>query len=77
MRPGQLAEPTELEKRLEARGEARGRAMSVLAVLGARDVEVPTAVRERIMACEDIAQLERWLARAAHATDAQDLFEPA
>jgi hypothetical protein len=46
-------------------------------VLGARDVEIPNAVRERIMACEDIAQLERWLGRAAHATDAQDIFEPA
>jgi hypothetical protein len=81
MRPGQLAEPTELEKRLEARGEARGevrgRAVSVLAVLGARGVEVSPAVRERIMICEDVAQLERWLARAVHATDVQDLFEPA
>jgi hypothetical protein len=81
MRPGQLAEPTELEKRLEARGEARGevrgRAVSVLAVLGARGVEVSPAVRERIMICEDVAQLERWLARAVHATDVQDLFDPA
>jgi hypothetical protein len=82
MRPGQLAEPTELEKRLEARGEARGRnlglaegrAKSLLAFLGARGIAVPEPVQARILACEDIDQLDRWIALAAHVTTAEALF---
>jgi hypothetical protein len=82
MRPGQLAEPTELEKRLEARGEERGRilglaegrAKSLLAVLAARGIDVPEPVQARILACEDIAQLDRWIALAVNVTTAEALF---
>jgi hypothetical protein len=86
MRPGQLAQPTELEKRLEARGrslgqaegraigEAEGRAKSLLAFLAARGIAVPEPVQGRILACEDIAQLDRWIELAAHVTSAEALF---
>jgi hypothetical protein len=78
MKPGQLAQPTPLEQRLEARGrilgEAEGRAKSLLAFLAARDIAVPEPLRARILGCTDIAQLEGWIARAAHVTTAEALF---
>jgi hypothetical protein len=46
----------------------------VLTVLDARGVEVPTAVREQILACTDLAQLDVWLRRAATATTAEDVI---
>jgi hypothetical protein len=58
----------------EARGEARGEGRAVLTVLDARGVEVPTAVREQILACTDLAQLDVWLRRAATATTAEDVI---
>jgi hypothetical protein len=94
MKPGQLAQPTPLEKRLEARGrilgqaegraigeaegraigEAEGRAKSLLAFLAARGIAVPEPLRAHILGCTDIAQLEGWIARAAHVTSAEALF---
>jgi hypothetical protein len=58
----------------EARGEARGEGQAVLTVLDARGVEVPAAVREQILACTDMAQLDIWLRRAATATAAADVI---
>jgi hypothetical protein len=46
----------------------------VLTVLSARGIPVPSAVREQILACTDLAQLETWLRRAVTATTADDLF---
>ena len=58
----------------EARGEARGEGRAVLTVLDARGVPVPAAVREQILACTDLAQLDAWLRTAATATAAADLI---
>lgn len=58
----------------EARGEARGEGRAVLTVLEARGVPVPTAVREQILACTDLTQLETWLRRALTATSAEDVI---
>jgi hypothetical protein len=58
----------------EARGEARGEGRAVLTVLDARGVEVPTAVRERILACTDLEQLDVWLRRAVTAANADDVI---
>jgi len=41
-----------------------GRAHDVLTVLRVRGIPVPDAERERILAEEDPARLERWLERA-------------
>jgi predicted transposase/invertase (TIGR01784 family) len=60
----------------EARGEARGRAEGILAVLEARRIPVPDAVRERVRACADLATLDRWLARAATCASAEQVVEP-
>lgn len=53
----------------EARGEARGRAQGVLGVLAARGFVADAATRARVLDCDDIAMLDRWLAGAATATD--------
>jgi hypothetical protein len=57
----------------EVRGRAEGRALAILAVLGARGVEVSPAVRKRVLACTDVALLDAWIARAANAKDADDV----
>jgi hypothetical protein len=57
----------------EARGEARGEGQAVLTVLDARGVPVPPAVREQVLACTDVAQLESWLRRAVTASTAEDV----
>lgn len=58
----------------EARGEARGKARAVLTVLATRDVAVPADVRERILACTDLAQLDTWLRRAGTANTIEDII---
>ena len=59
----------------EAKGEAKGEARAVLAVLGARGIEAPAGVRERIEACTDLEQLETWIRRAATARTVDDVFD--
>jgi len=58
----------------EARGEIRGEAKSVLKILVARSIEVTDEVRERILSCTDVDQLDIWINRALTATTADDLF---
>jgi hypothetical protein len=60
----------------EAQGEARGEARAVLTVLDARGVPVPEAIREQILACTDLTQLDTWLRRATTATTADDVIHP-
>ncbi|MGE5828319.1 MAG: hypothetical protein ACM30G_08125 [Micromonosporaceae bacterium] len=48
----------EVDAQGEARGEARGEGRAVLTVLDARGVTVSEAVREQILACTDLAQLD-------------------
>jgi hypothetical protein len=60
----------------KAEGLAAGEAKAILAVLDARGLRVPTSVRQRIMTCSDLAQLDRWLARAVRVPKATALFEP-
>jgi hypothetical protein len=57
----------------EARGRAEGEAKGVLTVLAARGIAVPDELRARILSCSDLAQLDRWLTRAATATSADDV----
>jgi len=58
----------------EERGEARGEGRAVLTVLDARGVEVPAAIREQILACTDLAQLDVWLRRAVTASSAAEVI---
>lgn len=59
----------------EATGEARGEARALLAILDARNVNVPDDIRADIAACTDIAQLESWIRRAATADKIQDVVD--
>jgi Uma2 family endonuclease len=56
-------------------GEAAGRAASVLAVLDARGLRLGKAARERVERSADIAELDRWLRRAAVVDKAGNIFD--
>ncbi len=56
-----------------AEGEARGRAAAILGMLEGRGLTVSASVRKRILACTEIAQLERWARQAATVPRARDL----
>jgi hypothetical protein len=75
MRLEQLGTPTDLELRLEAQGKVKAKAQAVLAVLTARGLAVSGAVREQVLACQEIERLDAWLIRAVHAQQAEELFE--
>jgi predicted transposase/invertase (TIGR01784 family) len=55
-------------------GKAEGRAESIFAVLSARSLAVTADLRARVLACRDVAVLDRWLAAAVTATSADDIF---
>ena len=59
------------EARGVARGKAMGEAQAVVKVLDARGVAVPEDIRDQILACTDVAQLDVWLQRSATATSAE------
>jgi hypothetical protein len=67
---------SEKYRKAAAEGEARGEARAVLTVLQARGVAVPADVRERILACTDLTELETWLQRAGTATAIDDVIYP-
>ncbi|GGN86068.1 hypothetical protein GCM10011579_077470 [Streptomyces albiflavescens] len=54
---------------------AQERAEMTLHILEWRGITVPEAVRERVLACEDLDQLDVWGQRAVHVTDPADLFD--
>jgi hypothetical protein len=61
-----------------AEGVAQGLATSVLNVLTARGLVVPDSVRARVLGCDDVATLERWVTRAVTVSSAEELIgEPA
>lgn len=60
----------------EARGKAQGEAQAVLTVLDARGVPVSEALRDQILACADLTQLDTWLRRAATAATADEVTHP-
>jgi hypothetical protein len=57
-----------------ARGEAAGRAQMILQVLAARRIDVPAEVRDQVLACTDIAQLDAWGSKAATAQVIDEIF---
>ena len=66
----------EADTRGEARGQALGEGRAVLTVLDARGVSVSETVREQILACSDLAQLDTWLRRAVTAVTADEVVHP-
>ena len=65
----------ELAAQHEELGEARGEAQAILTVLDARGLTVPADVRERILACTDLPQLNIWLRRAGTATTLDQVID--
>ncbi|MBI4706034.1 MAG: hypothetical protein HY744_33490, partial [Deltaproteobacteria bacterium] len=59
----------------EAKGRAEGRADAVVAVLEARGLDVPAALRQRLGGCTDLAQLDEWLRRAVTIASAAELLD--
>ncbi|WP_437935326.1 hypothetical protein [Sorangium sp. So ce341] len=55
-------------------GTLKTKAQAVLVVLKARGLEVPAEVRERVLVSTDVAELDRWLRRAAVVSDARELL---
>jgi hypothetical protein len=58
----------------EAKGRAEGEARSIVRVLERRGLSVSREQRKRILACADIATLERWLDVAVTASRTEELF---
>jgi predicted transposase YdaD len=56
-------------------GRLRGRAEGVLRILAARGVHVGDEAQQRILACTDLATLDRWFDRALNATTLSDVLE--
>jgi predicted transposase/invertase (TIGR01784 family) len=52
-----------------------GKSESIIAVLESRGMTVSAEERERILACRDGEQLDRWLRRAVQVATAAELFE--
>jgi hypothetical protein len=68
---------SDFARKYVAQGQAEEAAHALLAVLQARGIAVPDAVRERILAQKDRERLRRWLEKAAVATSvAAVLDEP-
>lgn len=65
----------QLEKKGKEIGRREGQAKAVLAVLAARGIAVPATIRKRILACTDLAVLDKWVARAVTVSKAADLVE--
>jgi hypothetical protein len=67
---------SEFARTYVAQGKVEAKAQDVIAVLDARELEVPPDVRERILGSADLAELDRWIRRAAVVSEASQLFEP-
>jgi hypothetical protein len=65
---------SETQRRSFAQGEAKGEARSIVRVLERRGLSVSPEQRECILACADIAILERWLDAAVTASSTEELF---
>ncbi|RSN48798.1 hypothetical protein DMH12_25930 [Streptomyces sp. WAC 04229] len=65
-----------LQVREEGRVEGRieGRALMVLRILEWREIPVCFALRERVLDCYDLDQLEVWARRALTVERAEDMF---
>jgi hypothetical protein len=61
-------------ERYKAEGRAEGEAGMLLRVLAARGFDVPGQVRERVLSCTDLRQLESWGDRAVTAATLDDVF---
>ena len=62
------------EKQGRQEGQKEGRQASILTIAAARGLELSDEQRNRILHCDDIAALERWLVTAATVGSAAEIF---
>jgi hypothetical protein len=74
MASGNYEYQSDFARKYVAEGKAEGKAEAVLGVLAARGVEVTPEESARVLACTDLAVLDRWLQRAATATSASQVL---
>ncbi len=67
-----VADNPELRRREDA-AEAKGEAKALLKFLDARGIATNDTQRQEILECRDLAQLDRWLARAARASSIAEI----
>ncbi|MBO0822588.1 MAG: hypothetical protein J2P27_01865 [Actinobacteria bacterium] len=60
--------------RFEAKGRMEQGAQMVLRIFAARDIAVTDDIRDRVLACADLDQLQAWADKAATATSLSDVF---
>jgi hypothetical protein len=60
--------------RIKAEGKAEGQAEFLLRALTVRGLQVPARLRERVLSCTDLGQLEAWADKAVTATSLEDVF---
>jgi len=63
-----------MKEKSEARGEARGRAESLLAFLEGRGFTLPEEARKRVLATTDRGTFERWSRLAGTASSLDEVF---
>lgn len=74
MLPQQYQFQDESLRRSFDKGRAQASARAVLAVLEAREVAVTEGERERILACTDLEQLDKWVIKSVKVASAAELF---
>jgi hypothetical protein len=76
LQEGRQEERQEGLQRGREEGHLEGERQALLKVLEARGLGVEGAARRRLLACTDLAQLERWLGQAVTVQSVQELFTP-
>ena len=74
MASGTYQYKSDFARKYYGQGVAKGKVDGILAVLEARGLAAPPEARERIAACADLAQLDRWVRRAATCASVDELF---
>ncbi len=80
MRSGTYEYQSEFARKYVAQGREEGHLegerRALLTVLEARGLTLEGAARQRVLACTDLSQLERWLSQAVTVQSVQELFKP-
>jgi hypothetical protein len=63
-----------ISQEIRAEGQALRAAADVLEIFDERRMDVSEGVRERILGCDDLDILRRWLRRAVTVPAAEDIF---
>jgi hypothetical protein len=71
---GEALGKAEGEAKGKAEGEAKGKSEALLAIAAARNLNLTDEHRDLVLSTRELAQLDRWIIRAATASTVEDLF---